>query len=183
MGKFVKNFKNRSMIGSIISGAIGLGSSIAGGIKARNAAKAQQRLINQEKAANNNWYNREYYKDYMEGSNAQNVMRRVRDTMKKQNNSINASAAVNGATPEAVMAAKAANNETIANAAGNIQQGADAYKTQVQAQHDAVNQNLVNQQLGQQQQAAQAGSQLLTQGASLVGSAGSALSDFLSKKK
>ena len=73
------------MIGAILGAVGGLASGIAGGIKSAKAAREQQRLIDEQESKNNAWYNRNYYQNYMDSSEAQAAMKRVENTLKKQN--------------------------------------------------------------------------------------------------
>ena len=82
------------MIGSILGAVGGLASGIAGGIKSANAAKEQQRLIDEQESKNNAWYNRNYYQNYMYSAEAQAAMKRVENTLKKQNQEARATAVV-----------------------------------------------------------------------------------------
>lgn len=137
------------MIGSIIGAASGLAKGIVGGIKAAKARRQQAKLLNQARQRNEAQFANDYYGDYMERSDAQAVMKRVRDTMRNSNKVTTASAAVTGATPEAVAAQKAAANQTVADAASNLQANADAYKTAAKnayvAQNNALDQGRLQQ--------------------------------------
>lgn len=159
------------MIGSILGAVGGLASGIFGGIKSAKAAREQQRLINEQEAKNNAWYNRNYYQNYMESSEAQAAMKRVENTLKKQNQEARATAAVMGSTPEAAVAQQQANNEILDNTAT----GLAAQATQRKAQVDAVNQQnqnaILNARLGQSQMNEQGGAQLMSNGLGLIGSA------------
>ena len=124
--------KSIDMLG-LIGGGLGLASSMFGGIKAAKERKRQDRIIREAKQRNEDFFNSEYYQNYMDRSDVQAAMKRVRDTMRKSNRTAAASAAVTGATPEAVVAQKQANNEIIADAASGIQANADAYKNNVKS--------------------------------------------------
>ena len=104
---------------------------------------------------------------------AKAAMKRVRDTMRKSNQTAAASAAVTGATPEAVVAQKQANNEIIADAASGIQANADAYKNNVKSlylnQQNALDQARLGQSaMSERGYAGMAGGALQTAG-SLLG--------------
>jgi hypothetical protein len=105
------------MIPLLISGAIAAGSTAAGAIKSANAAKRQRKLLAQMEAENNAWYNKEYYQDYMNRSDAQATMKRVRDFMQRRGQQAQATAAITGATPESVVARRAADNQVISDTA------------------------------------------------------------------
>lgn len=149
----------------------GLASGIFGGIKSAEAAREQQRLINEQESKNNAWYNRNYYQNYMESAEAQAAMKRVENTLKKQNQEARATAAVMGSTPEAAVAQQQANNEILDNTATGLAAQATQRKTQV----DAVNQQnqnaILNARLGQSQMNEQGGAQLMSNGLGLIGSA------------
>lgn len=149
----------------------GLASGIFGGIKSAKAAREQQRLINEQESKNNAWYNRNYYQNYMESAEAQAAMKRVENTLKKQNQEARATAAVMGSTPEAAVAQQQANNEILDNTAT----GLDAQATQRKMQVDAANQQnqnaILNARLGQSQMNEQGGAQLMSNGLGFIGSA------------
>lgn len=159
------------MIGAILGAVGGLASGIFGGIKSAEAAREQQRLINEQESKNNAWYNRNYYQNYMESAEAQAAMKRVENTLKKQNQEARATAAVMGSTPEAAVAQQQANNEILDNTATGLAAQATQRKTQV----DAVNQQnqnaILNARLGQSQMNEQGGAQLMSNGLGLIGSA------------
>ena len=59
----------------LIGAGIGLASGIFGGIKSAKEAKKQQALINEQEKKNNEWYNRNYYQNYMDTTEAQAAMK------------------------------------------------------------------------------------------------------------
>lgn len=148
----------------------GLASGIFGGIKSAKAAREQQRLINEQEAKNNAWYNRNYYQNYMESSEAQAAMKRVENTLKKQNQEARATAAVMGSTPEAAVAQQA-NNEILDNTATGLAAQATQRKTQVDAANQQNQNAILNARLGQSQMNEQGGAQLMSNGLGLIGSA------------
>ena len=82
----------------LIGGGLGLANSMFGGIKAAKERKRQDRIIREAKQRNEDFFNSEYYQNYMDRSDVQAAMKRVRDTMRKSNQTAAASAAVTGAT-------------------------------------------------------------------------------------
>lgn len=159
------------MIGAILGAVGGLASGIFGGIKSAKAAREQQRLINEQEAKNNAWYNRNYYQNYMESSEAQAAMKRVENTLKKQNQEARATAAVMGSTPEAAVAQQQANNEILDNTATGLAAQATQRKTQVDAANQQNQNAILNARLGQSQMNEQGGAQLMSNGLGLIGSA------------
>jgi len=151
----------------LIGGGLGLANSMFGGIKAAKERKRQDRIIREAKQRNEDFFNSEYYQNYMDRSDVQAAMKRVRDTMRKSNQT------VTGATPEAVVAQKQANNEIIADAASGIQANADAYKNNVKSlylnQQNALDQARLGQSaMSERGYAGMAGGALQTAG-SLLG--------------
>lgn len=149
----------------------GLASGIFGGIKSAKAAREQQRLINEQESRNNAWYNRNYYQNYMESAEAQAAMKRVENTLKKQNQEARATAAVMGSTPEAAVAQQQANNEILDNTATGLAAQATQRKMQVDAANQQNQNAILNARLGQNQMNEQGGAQLMSNGLGLIGSA------------
>lgn len=149
----------------------GLASGIFGGIKSAKAAREQQRLINEQESKNNAWYNRNYYQNYMESAEAQAAMKRVENTLKKQNQEARATAAVMGSTPEAAVAQQQANNEILDNTATGLAEQATQRKMQVDAANQQNQNAILNARLGQSQINEQGGAQLMSNGLGLIGSA------------
>lgn len=159
------------MIGAILGAVGGLASGIFGGIKSAKAAREQQRLINEQESKNNAWYNRNYYQNYMESAEAQAAMKRVKNTLKKQNQEARATAAVMGSTPEAAVAQQQANNEILDNTATGLAAQATQRKTQVDAANQQNQNAILNARLGQSQMNEQGSAQLMSNGLGLIGSA------------
>ena len=144
------------MIGALIGAGMGLASGIAGAVKSAKAARQQQQLIDEQNRKNEIWFNNEYYKDYMDRSDAQAAMERVRQTMQRQNNRIEQQAAVTGATPESVIAQKEANSGVITDAAAAIQANASNRQDKVMDAYKGRQDSLAGQQQ-QQYQMSEAG--------------------------
>lgn len=159
------------MIGAILGAVGGLASGIFGGIKSAKAAREQQRLINEQESKNNAWYNRNYYQNYMESAEAQAAMKRVENTLKKQNQEARATAAVMGSTPEAAAAQQQANNEILDNTATGLAAQATQRKMQVDAANQQNQNAILNARLGQSQMNERGGAQLMSNGLGLIGSA------------
>lgn len=159
------------MIGAILGAVGGLASGVFGGIKSAKAAREQQRLINEQESKSNAWYNRNYYQNYMESAEAQAAMKRVENTLKKQNQEARATAAVMGSTPEAAVAQQQANNEILDNAATGLAAQATQRKTQVDAANQQNQNAILNARLGQSRMNEQGGAQLMSNGLGLIGSA------------
>lgn len=159
------------MIGAIIGAVGGLASGIAGGIKSAKAAKQQQELINEQERKNDAWYNRNYYQNYLDSAEAQAAMKRVENTLKKQNQEARATAVISGATPEAAVAQQQANNEILDNVATDLTAQGTARKANVDAINQQNENNIMNMRIAQNQATERGNAQLMDNGLGIIGSA------------
>ena len=159
------------MIGAIIGAAGGLASGLFGGLKSSKAAKEQEKLINEQERKNDAWYNRNYYQNYLDSAEAQAAMKRVENTLKKQNQEARATAVVTGATPEAAIAQQQANNEILDNVTTSLASQATARKANIDAVNMQNQNNIMNMRIAQNQANEQGASQLMNNGLGIIGSA------------
>lgn len=135
------------LIGSIAGGAVGAVGSIFGGISASKAMKRVKRNLEAQRQANKDWYDRRYNEDATQRADAQAILTRTEESIKNRNRQAAGTQAVMGGTEESVAAAKAANNEALAQATTNIAVNADARKDQIEQtyrQRDAQLQEAIN---------------------------------------
>ena len=155
----------------MIGTAIGIGASLIGGVmgasKAAKAANAQQQMLNQQRNKNEAWYNRNYYQNYLDSKEAQAAIKRVEDTLRRRNQEAQATAAVTGGTPEAVLAQQENDQKMMGEVVGNLATRGDAINAQNQANENA----LMQQQMAQLQANEAGGTQLLGNSGSLISSA------------
>lgn len=159
------------MIGALIGAGLGLATSIAGGVKSAKAAKDQQRLIEQQKAQNDAWYNKMYYQNYLDSKEAQSAMKRVEETLRKRNQDAQAQAAVTGGTQESVIAQQANDQKLVGDVVEGLASRSDELKRQADYQKNVNDNNLLQQQIAQQQANESGGASLMGNGGSLIGSA------------
>lgn len=133
------------MIGSLIAGAIGIGSSIFGGIKASQAMKGVKANIEQQRRDNQAWYDRRYNEDATQRADAQRVLTQTAEAIKQRNRAAAGSAAVMGGTEESVAATKAANAQAMADAASRIAVAGEARKDNIEQQYQQRDQQLQGQ--------------------------------------
>ena len=171
------------MIGSLIGAGLGAAASIYGGIKARQAAQKANRMIEQQKADNQAWYDRRYNEDATQRADAQRMLTMTMDRMRRRNQAAAGTAAVMGSSTEAVAAEKQANAQALADTASQIAAAGAARKDQVENQYLAQKNALTAQQIGVQNQQA-ANIAQATQGASKsLMNAGAAVDDWRSAGK
>ena len=174
------------LLGGIAAGASALGgivSSIFGAKKASSAAKKQQDALNQQKAKNEAWYNRNYYANYMDSKQSQSAIKRVEDTLRRRGQATAAQAAVTGATPEAAVAQQANDQQLMTDVVSNLASKGDDVRRSVDAQNNSNEQAVLNAQMAQYQANEAGGSQLLSNGGGMIASALSILDGGKNKGK
>lgn len=163
------------MLGTQIAGmrmqALG---SIVGGAAMTQAARKQREIIDTQKKDNEAWYNRNYYEDSTQRSDAQRAMQMARDAMKSRYNQAQASGVVTGATDESIAAQKAATNQVVSSAASSIAATGDARKDSIDQQYLNTKSNLAQQEAETWKQQGAA----IAQAAQGVGNAGSKMFDL-----
>ena len=125
------------MIGSLIGAGISAAGSIFGGIKASKAMKKVKKNLEAQKQANQDWYDRRYNEDATQRADAQRILTKTEEAIKNRNRQAAGVQAVAGGTEESVAAAKAANNQALAEATSQIAVNADARKDRIESQYQA----------------------------------------------
>lgn len=135
----------------LIGSAIGAAGSIFGGISASKAIKRAKKNIEAQRKKNQDWYDRRYNEDATQRADAQRILTQTEESIKQRNKQAAGSAAVMGGTDESVAAAKAANNQALADATSQIAANAEARKDNIEATYMA-NDNAFVEQLNQLEQ-------------------------------
>ena len=118
------------MIGSLIGAGLSAVGSIFGGISASKAMKKVKKNLQAQKQANQDWYDRRYNEDATQRADAQRILAMTEESIKNRNRQAAGAQAVMGGTEESVAAAKAANNQALADATSQIAVNAEARKDQ-----------------------------------------------------
>lgn len=167
------------MIGSLIGGAMKIGGSIFGGMKASKAMKRVKRNIQEQRDRNESRYNQLYNEDPTEREAAQRILSITHDRFRNRNQQLAGTQAVMGGTAEAAAAEREANNAAMADAASQIAVNGERRKDAIEAdyrQRDAALQDqLINLEIGKANAISQA-----TQG---VAGAGAGIADVLDSKR
>lgn len=124
-----------SMVLTGLNGALGLYSGVKGMLDASKASKKAKDLRNRAKAEEEGWYRRNYYGDYMDSTMAKAAMKRVENSLRKQNAQSRAHAVVSGATPEYSLARNEQGLRAMENMATNLASMESNRKSQVDAMH------------------------------------------------
>ena len=142
---------------------------VLGAIKARKAAEKQRLAIGAQEAKDQAWYDRNYYQNYMDSTMGRAAMKRVEDTLRRNNAANRAAAVVNGSTPEAALAQQEANNAVLANTAEQLAARGDAQRMQVDMMNQQNQRDILNRNMQQYQADEAGGSQLMNNGFNVLG--------------
>lgn len=170
------------MWGAIASAAIKLGTSIAGGVMSAKAARRRKNYLEKEKAENENWYNRRYNEDATQRADAQQLLRRTRETIMRNNQAAAGTQAVTGGTDESVAAVKEQNAKALADAVGQISASAEARKENIDTQYNNNKRSINAQLAGVEAERAQNIANTTSNAVNAVDQAGSAISSAMSMK-
>ena len=132
----------------LIGSAIGAAGAIFGGVSASKAMKKAQQNVEDQRQKNEDWYDQRYNEDATQRADAQRILTQTEESIKQRNRQAAGSAAVMGGTDESVAAAKAANNQALADATSQIAAAADARKDNIEATY-MQNDNAFAEQLNQ----------------------------------
>ena len=125
----------KEWIATAIGAVGGLASSLIGGGASSSAARKAQKMLDQEKAKEDAWYNRRYYEDYVDTAAGQNLVRRAKDYAKESWRKAAGAKAVAGGTDASVQMAKDAGNKMVGDTIANIAATDQARKSNVDNLH------------------------------------------------
>lgn len=155
----------------MIGAAIGLATSVAGGIMANKAARKQRREMREARQTQLNSQIRRYNENGLQRASAQAMLNRVQDYIARRNKQAQGAQAVMGGSEASVAAAKEANAQALAGTASNIVAQDDARKDALQAQIDKDTERYNEQEAQAKAAQAQALAGAVQQAGSAVGSA------------
>lgn len=134
--------------GSLIGGAMKIGGSIFGGLKASQAMKQVEKNLEQQRRENQDWYDRRYNEDATQRADAQRMLTMTMDAIRDRNRAAAGTQAVMGGTEESVAATKAANANALADTASQIAVAGANRKDNIESQYitrkGAINDKLNN---------------------------------------
>ena len=148
------------IIGSAIGGSLGIGASIFGGVSASKAMKKVKENLEDRVSENQNWYDRRYNEDATQRADAQRILTMTNENIRQRNQQAAGAQAVMGGTEESLAAAKAANNQALAEATSQIAAAGERRKDQIESQYmqtkDELNDKLNSMEQAKAQNTAQA---------------------------
>lgn len=148
-----------------------MASGIFGAAEQRKAAREQRRELARQRAANDAWYKRNYYQDYLNTVEAQNALKRYRNAWAEQTQQARARQAVTGGTPEQAQALAEAGGEAMGDMIGNLAAAGQQNRQAIDAQKLAMDANLSQQQAAIAEAEQQAGANLINSGIAVATSA------------
>lgn len=139
---------------------LGAAGSIFGGVKASKAMKRMKRNLEEQKRENQAWFDRRYNENATQRADAQQAISLMREEMKKRSQAAAGAQAVMSGTEESLAAAKAANNQALADATAQIavngERRKDAIEQQYQQRDAQLDDALNNLEVGKAQAIGQA---------------------------
>lgn len=118
-----------------LNGALGLYSGVKGLFDSADAASRQKKLQKIAKAEEDGWYKRNYYGNFLDNTASRAAVKRVEDTLRRQNQQNRAYSAINGATPELAVARNEQGLRSMENVFTNLAANEDERKMRVDAIH------------------------------------------------
>jgi len=156
------------LLGSLISAAVGLGTSLYSANKASKERKRMEQYLSKQDTENKSWYNQNAYSDYTQRADTQNLMRQLRENLERRNRIANNTAVVTGATPEQQAVQKEQSNNIVADVYSNIGAQGQQYKDMITNRYLAMRNNLANKRMGMMEGKAQNYETLFANGLGLV---------------
>ena len=123
------------MIGTVLSAAAGVVSSIAGSVAAAKQRKQQQAQLDRQKAENEAWYTRKMHEDATQRADAQRVLSLLSERVRENNQQAQGRQAVVGGTDESLATTQQANAKAMADATSQIAAKAEDRKDLAEASY------------------------------------------------
>lgn len=155
--------------------ALGLGSSLFGGISSSKAAREAEKRLQEQKAKEEAYYRRRYNEDYLDTNAGQNLVRRAKDFAKENWRKASGAQAVAGGTDAATAQAKEAGNKMMGDTIANIAAADVQRKDNIDAQHMQAQDRYAQQEMAISQQRAQSTADAAAQASNALMSAAGTL--------
>lgn len=166
------------MIGTIIGGAVGLAGQAIGQITQARARRRQKENLEEQKAANQAWYDRRYNEDATQRADAQALLNRTEEVLKKRMRSARGVQGVMGGSDAAIAAEGEVASNALANTTNAIIDDANNRKDAIEERYQEKDSQLTAQ-LDKLEEDRRGQIASAVQGAlGVAGSIGSALSEM-----
>lgn len=137
-----------SMLLTGLNGALGLYSSVKGIFDSARESSRQKKLQRMAKAEEEGWYKRNYYGNYLDNSASRAAIKRVENSLRRQNEQNRAFSAIHGSTPENAIARNEQGLRSLENLYTNLASKTNDRKMQVDAIHRQNKQALLANDIG-----------------------------------
>ena len=127
----------RKGVGGAIAGSNPITGSIYGGIMNARAAKAQADLVEDRSNRLDNWYNQAIGKDFLDTNVGSSIFNRSLEQLKDSNKITENKGAITGATNEAELASKTANQKNFANSTSQLASMGTAYQDRIEGRYQS----------------------------------------------
>lgn len=124
-----------SMFLNGLNGALGLYSGVKGMLDKSELSKRAKELRNNAKAEEAGWYKRNYYENFIDSTAARAAMKRVENSLRRNNEQNRAHSFVMGATPEYSIARNEQGLRSMENVVTNLAAQDDSRKREIDAIH------------------------------------------------
>ena len=118
-----------------LNGVLGLYSGVKGMIDKKEASENAKALRDKAKAEEAGWYRHNYYENFLDSTAARAAMKRVENTLRRNNEQSRAHSIVTGATPEYSIARNEQGLRSMENVVTNLAAQDSDRKSQVDAMH------------------------------------------------
>ena len=135
---------NLSMVLSGLNGAMGLYSGIKGMLDSSAAARRAKDLRRRAYAEEEGWYKRNYYDNLFNNTATRAAIKRVENTLRRQNAQNRASGVITGATPEYSLARNEQGLRSMENVMTNMASMESERRNRVDAMHRQNRASLLN---------------------------------------
>lgn len=132
------------MIMTGINGALGLYSTVKGLIDSSELKKRESKLRKAAQDEENAWYRRNYYADFMDNSASKAAIKRVENTLRRNNEQERARSIITGSTPEMSIARNEQGLRTMENVVNNLAAADGNAKRNIDLAHKQSNLALNN---------------------------------------
>ena len=132
------------MILAGINGALGLYSTVKGMVDSSNAKKQQSNLRKAMQNEENAWYRRNYYGNFMDDKASKAAIKRVENTLRRNNEQERARSVITGSTPEMSVARNEQGLRTMENVINNLAAADSNRKNNLDMVHNQNNLALKN---------------------------------------
>ena len=137
------------MIMTGINGALGLYSTVKGLLDSSESKKKLSKLRQDAQNEENAWYRRNYYSNFMDNSASKAAIKRVENTLRRNNEQERARSVITGSTPEMSIARNEQGLRTMENVINNLAAADGNEKRNVDLMHKQSNLALKNSEMQQ----------------------------------